>query len=52
LTEDGAPSMGRHGRGREWYAAENPYDAIVLDVGLPGQDGFEPSPRRAVIRRR
>ena len=24
-----------------WYATENPYDAIVLDVMLPGFDGFE-----------
>src|SRR5882672_12164302 len=24
-----------------WMAVENPYDAIVLDVMLPGKDGFE-----------
>ncbi|MEP6624458.1 MAG: response regulator transcription factor [Acidimicrobiia bacterium] len=24
-----------------WMATENPYDAIVLDVMLPGRDGFE-----------
>jgi two-component system OmpR family response regulator len=24
-----------------WMGMENPYDAIVLDVMLPGQDGFE-----------
>ena len=31
------------GRGEDalWMAASTPYDAIVLDVGLPGIDGFE-----------
>src|SRR6476620_10535057 len=23
-----------------WYATEYDYDAVVLDVGLPGRDGF------------
>jgi len=25
----------------EWFAAESPYDALVLDVMLPGIDGYE-----------
>lgn len=25
----------------EWLATENPYDAMVLDVMLPGRDGYE-----------
>ena len=42
LTEDGcAVDVAGTAEDGEWYAAENPYDAIVLDVGLPGQDGFE-----------
>src|ERR1700674_4746310 len=24
-----------------WMGTENPYDAVVLDVMLPGRDGFE-----------
>jgi two-component system OmpR family response regulator len=42
LEEDGyatdLASSGEHGL---WMASENPYDAIVLDVMLPGADGFE-----------
>jgi two-component system, OmpR family, response regulator len=42
LTEDGcAVDMAGTAEDAAWYAAENPYDAIVLDVGLPGKDGFE-----------
>ncbi|MBT9257153.1 response regulator transcription factor [Phycicoccus sp. MAQZ13P-2] len=25
----------------QWYATENPYDAIVLDIMLPGRNGYE-----------
>jgi two-component system OmpR family response regulator len=42
LTEDGcAVDVAGTAEDGAWYAAENPYDAIVLDVGLPGTDGFE-----------
>jgi two-component system, OmpR family, response regulator len=42
LTEDGcAVDVAGTAEDGAWYAAENPYDAIVLDVGLPGKDGFE-----------
>jgi two-component system OmpR family response regulator len=42
LTEDGcAVDVAGTAEDGAWYAAENPYDAIVLDVGLPGQDGFD-----------
>jgi len=25
----------------EWLARENPYDVVVLDVMLPGRDGYD-----------
>ena len=33
--------MLRNGPDGLWMATENPYGAIVLDVMLPGFDGFE-----------
>jgi two-component system OmpR family response regulator len=41
LSEEGYAVDGT-GRGEEacWYAAENSYDVIVLDVGLPDLDGY------------
>lgn len=42
LTEDGyAVDVVMDGPEAVWQATENPYDAIVLDVMLPGFDGFE-----------
>jgi len=42
LTEDGcAVDVAGTAEDGAWYAAENVYDAIVLDVGLPGKDGFD-----------
>jgi two-component system, OmpR family, response regulator len=42
LIEDGcAVDVAGTAEDGAWYAAENPYDAIVLDVGLPGKDGFD-----------
>ncbi len=41
--EEGGYAVDLAGDGPEgfWYATENQYDAIVLDVMLPGFDGFE-----------
>ena len=42
LVEEGyAVDVVRSGPEAVWLAVENPYDAIVLDVMLPGFDGFE-----------
>jgi two-component system OmpR family response regulator len=42
LEEEGyAVDVLRTGTGALWAGAENPYDAIVLDVMLPDLDGFE-----------
>jgi two-component system OmpR family response regulator len=42
LVEEGyAVDVARDGPTAVWQATENPYDAIVLDVRLPGFDGFE-----------
>ncbi|WP_214324563.1 response regulator transcription factor [Nonomuraea sediminis] len=41
LTEEGfAVDVSGDGEEGAWYAAENAYDVIVLDVLLPGIDGF------------
>ncbi len=42
LREDGhAADVAGHGNDALWMAQAAPYDAIVLDVMLPGIDGFE-----------
>jgi two-component system OmpR family response regulator len=42
LGEDGsAVDVARSGEDAVWMAAAAPYDAVVLDVMLPGIDGFE-----------
>jgi two-component system, OmpR family, response regulator len=42
LTEEGhAADVARTGDDALWMAAATEYDAIVLDVMLPGRDGFE-----------
>ena len=42
LIEDGAAvDVAKNGEDALWMAAATPYDAIVLDVMLPGIDGFE-----------
>ncbi|HEY7453063.1 MAG TPA: response regulator transcription factor [Thermoleophilaceae bacterium] len=42
LVEDGAAvDVAKSGEDAVWMAAAAPYDAIVLDVMLPGIDGFE-----------
>jgi two-component system OmpR family response regulator len=42
LREDGhAADVAAHGDDAIWMAQAAPYDAIVLDVMLPGVDGFE-----------
>src|SRR5579875_2910032 len=42
LEEEGhAVDVAREGRDGLWMAKENPYAAVVLDVMLPGIDGFE-----------
>ena len=42
LREDGhAADVASHGNDALWMAQAAPYDAIVLDVMLPGIDGFE-----------
>src|SRR5215207_319668 len=42
LTEEGAAvDVARSGEDALWMAASAPYDALVLDVMLPGIDGFE-----------
>jgi two-component system OmpR family response regulator len=42
LEEDGyAVDVATDGPEGLWYASENPYDTILLDVMLPGMDGFE-----------
>ena len=42
LVEDGAAvDVAKRGEDALWMAAATPYDAIVLDVMLPGIDGFE-----------
>jgi len=42
LAEEGHPTdVATTGDDAVWMARASPYDAIVLDVMLPGQDGFE-----------
>jgi two-component system, OmpR family, response regulator len=42
LSEEGAAvDVARSGEDALWMAAATPYDALVLDVMLPGIDGFE-----------
>jgi two-component system OmpR family response regulator len=42
LLEEGlSPDVARNGDDAVWMAAATEYDAIVLDVMLPGSDGFE-----------
>lgn len=42
LEEEGyAVDVARTGTDGLWFGLENPYDAVVLDVALPGVDGFE-----------
>ncbi len=42
LGEDGsAVDVARSGEDAVWMAAAAPYDAVILDVMLPGIDGFE-----------
>jgi len=42
LTEEGAAvDVARSGEDALWMASSAPYDALVLDVMLPGIDGFE-----------
>jgi two-component system, OmpR family, response regulator len=42
LTEEGhAADVATTGEDALWMAEAHPYDAIVLDVMLPGRDGFE-----------
>src|SRR3712207_6223708 len=42
LAEEGAAvDVARTGEDALWMAASAPYDAVVLDVMLPGIDGFE-----------
>src|SRR5918995_5039612 len=42
LSEEGAAvDVARSGEDAIWMAASAPYDALVLDVMLPGIDGFE-----------
>ena len=42
LSEEGAAvDVARTGEDALWMAAAAPYDALVLDVMLPGIDGFE-----------
>jgi two-component system OmpR family response regulator len=42
LTEEGASvDVARKGEDALWMAGATPYDAVVLDVMLPGIDGFE-----------
>jgi two-component system, OmpR family, response regulator len=42
LTEEGsAADVASSGEDALWMAAANPYEAVILDVMLPGIDGFE-----------
>src|ERR671921_844996 len=42
LAEEGAAvDVARTGEDALWMAAAAPYDAVILDVMLPGIDGFE-----------
>jgi two-component system OmpR family response regulator len=42
LSEEGsAADVARSGEDALWMAAANPYEAVILDVMLPGIDGFE-----------
>src|SRR4249919_2715559 len=42
LTEEGlAADVAKDGHAALWMAAASDYDAIVLDVMLPGGDGFD-----------
>jgi two-component system, OmpR family, response regulator len=40
-SEGAAVDLARNGEDALWMAAATPYDAVVLDVMLPGIDGFE-----------
>lgn len=35
-----AVDLATNGEDAEWLARENPYDAVILDIMLPGRDGF------------
>ena len=42
FTDEGyAVDVATSGTDGLWMGTENPYDAVVLDVMLPGRDGFE-----------
>jgi len=42
LVEEGhAADVAKHGEDAVWMAEAHPYDAIVLDVMLPGMSGYE-----------
>ncbi len=42
LEEEGfAVDVAATGQEGQWYASENDYDAVVLDLVLPDVDGFE-----------
>ena len=52
LREEGhAADVAGSGEDALWMARAVAYDAIVLDVMLPGLDGFEHLPRAALRRR-
>ena len=51
LEEDGyAVDLAHDGPEGLWMATENPYGAVVLDVMLPGLDGFEVCRRIGALR--
>ena len=51
LVEEGlAADVARTGDDALWMAEATEYDAIVLDVMLPGADGFEVLPPAARVR--
>jgi len=42
LTEEGLlADVAATGEDAQWMAKATPYDVVVLDIGLPGMDGFE-----------
>ncbi len=41
VAEGFAVDVAHDGTEGEWLATENPYDVLVLDVMLPGMDGYE-----------
>jgi len=40
-SEGFAVDLARDGPEGKWFATENPYDAIVLDIMLPGMSGYD-----------